>query len=70
MEKFLKDISFFSISMDRIIAESDETKKAIKSALERGLQNGTVKPFDRFVLKGACTGTQALETYEYAICMI
>jgi len=62
--KFLKDISFFSVGMDRVIAECEETKQTIQCLIERGLQNGTIKPFDRHVLAGACTGSQALETLE------
>jgi len=62
--KFLKCISFFSIGMDRIMAECEETKRAIQKLIEQGLHNGTIKPFDRHVLTGACTGTQALETLE------
>lgn len=62
--KFLKDISFFSVGMDRVIAECEETKQTIQCLIERGLQNGTIKPFDRHVLAGACTGTRALEILE------
>ncbi|XP_025202615.1 fatty acid synthase-like [Melanaphis sacchari] len=62
--KFLKDISFFSVSMDRVISECKETKQTIQKLIEHGLQNGTIKPFDRYVLTGVCTGTQALETLE------
>lgn len=50
--------------MDRIIDECEEKKLRIKKAIELGLQNGTIKPFDRHVLTGACTGAQALEVLE------
>lgn len=64
MWAFINSMSFFSIGMDRIMAECEETKQTIKKLIEQGLQNGTIKPFDRYVLTGACTGTQALETLE------
>lgn len=57
-------MSFYSISMERIIESSEETKKIIQNALEQGLLNGTVKPFERCVLTGSCTGMQVLETLE------
>jgi len=61
---FLSCISFFSIGMGRLMAEGEETKQAIRKLIEQGLQNGTIKPFDRHVLTGGCTGNQALETLE------
>ncbi|XP_060836307.1 fatty acid synthase-like [Rhopalosiphum padi] len=64
LNKFLNNISFFSVGMDRVIAECEETKRVIQHLIEHGLRNGTIKPFDRYVLTGACTGTQALETLE------
>lgn len=64
LSKFLDSVSLFAVGMERLIGESDETKRNIRNAIERGLQNGTVKPFDLHVMTGACTGTQALETLE------
>ncbi|XP_022162608.1 fatty acid synthase-like [Myzus persicae] len=64
MWAFINSISFFSIGMGRLMAECEETKRAIQKLIEQGLQTGTIKPFDRHVLTGACTGTQALETLE------
>jgi len=64
MWAFLNSISFFSIGMGRLMTECEETKQVIQKSIEQGLQNGTIKPFDRHVLTGACTGTQALETLE------
>lgn len=61
MIKFLKSISFFSVSMDRLIQENKNTKKMIQNAIEKRLQNGTIKPFDHCVLTGADVGTQALK---------
>ncbi|XP_025423656.1 fatty acid synthase-like [Sipha flava] len=62
--KFLRNISFYAISMERIIEETEETKRRIQKLIENGLQNGTIKSFDRCVLEGACSGIQALETLE------
>jgi hypothetical protein len=50
--------------MERIIEETEETKRRIQKLIENGLQNGTIKSFDRCVLEGACSGIQALETLE------
>lgn len=47
--------------MDNLIQETENTKKTIQSAIERRLQNGTIRPFNHCVLTGAYTGTQALE---------
>lgn len=64
---FLMSISFFSISMERIIDESDEIKKKIQKSIDRELQSGRIKPFDRYLLTGGCTGSQVLEALEYEI---
>ncbi|VVC29215.1 Hypothetical protein CINCED_3A015604 [Cinara cedri] len=59
--RFLNDASFFSVSTERLIQETENTKKNIKNLIERRLQNGTIRSFDRCVITGACTGAQALE---------
>lgn len=64
MLTFLQNVSLFSIGMNRLLMENEEIKKSIQNSVERGLENGTVKPFDRYVMTGACTGTRALETLE------
>jgi len=64
MLTFLRNVSMFSVGMERILAENEGLKKNIRNSIERGLQNGTVRPFDRRVLTGACTGSQASETLE------
>lgn len=64
MLTFLRNVSMFSVGMDRILAENEGMKRNIQMSIERGLRNGTVKPFDRRVLTGACTGTQASEALE------
>lgn len=64
---FLLDTSFYSISMERIINESEETKKSIQKSIDRELQSGRIKPFDRYLLTGGCTGVQALEALEWDI---
>lgn len=60
--KFLKNISFFAMGMERILTETKEIKKRIQHVIEQGLENDTIKPFDRCILTGACTEIQALET--------
>lgn len=62
MLTFLQNVSLFSVGMDRILAENEAMKRNIQSSIERGLRDGTIKPFERYVLTSACTGTQALDT--------
>lgn len=50
--------------MERIIDENDETKKKIQKSIDRELQSGRIKPFDRYLLTGGCTGAQVLEALE------
>lgn len=64
MLAFLNNISFFAVGMERIITETESTKKRIQYAIQQGLENGTVKPFDRYILSGECSGIQALKTLE------
>lgn len=64
MWSFLLCISFYSISMERIIDESDETKRTIQKSIDRELQSGRIKPFDRYLLTGGCNGVQVLEALE------
>lgn len=50
--------------MERIINERDETKKSLQKSIDRELQSGRIKPFDRYLLTGGCTGVQVLDALE------
>jgi len=64
LKRFLKDITFFSISMDKIIKEREDTKTNIQNLIQHRLNNGTIIPFDGYILSEACTRAEALQTFE------
>lgn len=54
-------ISFFGVSPGGLLAASDVDKLKIQDHLQKGIDLGIVKPFDRHILTGPCTGEQAIK---------
>uniref|UniRef100_A0A2S2P8N0 Fatty acid synthase n=1 Tax=Schizaphis graminum TaxID=13262 RepID=A0A2S2P8N0_SCHGA len=59
---FLKNIIFYGVSPDRLLAETSEIKLKIQNEVQKGINLGIVKPFDRKVLTGSCTTDQAMKS--------
>jgi len=64
---FLKNIIFYGVSPDRLLAETSEIKLKIQNEVQKGIDLGIVKPFDRKVLTGPCTTEQAIKSLQYII---
>jgi len=58
---FLRVVAFYGVSPDGLLAASAKTKLKIQSAVQKGIDLGIVKPYDRHVLTGPCTGEQAVK---------
>lgn len=63
----MKTIQFFGISPDGLLAASSEMKLKVQNAVQKGIDLGIVKPFDRHVLSGPCTGEQAIKALKYFV---
>lgn len=59
---FLKCITFYGVSLDSLLAESSEVKQDIQNEVQKGIDLGIVKPFDRQVLTGPCSREQAIQS--------
>lgn len=62
---FLKEVTFYGVSPDGLLAASVETKLNVQSVVQKGIDLGIVKPFERHVLTGPCTGNQAVKALKY-----
>lgn len=62
---FLKVVAFYGVSPDSLLSTSSETKQKIQNEVQKGIELGIVKPFERHVLTGPCTGEQAIKALKY-----
>jgi len=62
---FLKNVTFHGVSPDSLLAESSEIKLKVQNEVQKGIDLGIVKPFDRSVLTGPCTEEQAIKSLQY-----
>lgn len=60
-------MAFYGISPVSMLAESSEIKLKIKNQVQKGIELGIVKPFERYVLTSPCTGDQAIKALKYKI---
>ncbi|VVC29213.1 Acyl transferase/acyl hydrolase/lysophospholipase,Ketoacyl-synthetase, C- [Cinara cedri] len=58
---FLKVIAFYGVSLDRLLGQDCNIKLRVQKDVQKGIELGIVKPFDRHVLTGTCTGEQAIK---------
>lgn len=58
---FLNTISFYAISPDGLLATNDVDKLKVQNDVQKGIDLGIVKPFDRHILTGPCTGEEAIK---------
>jgi len=59
---FIKNVTFYSVSPDRLLAETSEIKLKVQNEVQKGIDLGVVKPFDRHVLTGPCSREQAIQS--------
>lgn len=59
---FLKNITFYGVSPDSLLAETSEIKLKVRNEVQKGIDLGIVKPFDRHVLTGPCSREQAMQS--------
>lgn len=64
---FLKCITFYGVSLDSLLAESSEIKLKLQNEVQKGIDLGIVKPFNRRVLTGPCSREQAIQSLQYVI---
>lgn len=64
---FLKNVTFYGVSPDSLLAETSEIKLKIQNEVQKGIDLGIVKPFGRNVLTGPCTREQAIQSLQYII---
>lgn len=64
---FLKVISLYGVTPFSMLAESREIKLKIQNQVKKGIELGIVKPFERYVLTGPCTGNQAIKALKYKL---
>lgn len=62
---FLSAIGFYAVSPDGLLAASDEVKLKVQNEVQKGIELGIVKPLDRQVLTGPCTGEEAIKSLKY-----
>lgn len=48
-----------------MLAENSEIKLKIKNHVQKAIELGIVKPFERYVLTGPCTEDQAIKALKY-----
>jgi fatty acid synthase len=51
MSVFLKNTSFYVVSLENVCTESKETKEHLRALLREGVENGAVRPLYRKVLE-------------------
>lgn len=59
---FLKNVTFYGVSPDSLLAETSEVKLKVQNEVQKGIDLGIVKPFGRNVLTGPCTREQAIKS--------
>lgn len=62
---FLKNVTFYGVSPDSLLAETSEVKLKVQNEVQKGIDLGIVKPFGRNVLTGPCTREQAIKALQY-----
>jgi hypothetical protein len=62
---FLNSVGFYAVSPDGLLAASDEIKLKVQNEVQKGIEMGIVKPLDRHVLTGPCTGKEAIKSLKY-----
>lgn len=62
---FLNVIVFHGVSPNCLINSSSDIKSKIQSQVQQGIELDIVKPFDRHVLTGLCTGERAIKALKY-----
>lgn len=67
---FLNSVTFYGVSPDALLAASNDIKLKIQNEVQKGIELGIVKPFDRHVLIGPCTGEQAISALTYVVYLI
>lgn len=67
---FLHCVGFYGIGPDSILATSNDVKLKIQNEVQKGIELGIIKPFDRHVLTGPCTGEQAIKALKYVVYLI
>lgn len=60
-------IAFYGVSPNRLLEECSDIKLKVQKEVQKGIELGIVKPFDRHVLTGPCTGEQAIKALKYII---
>lgn len=59
---FLKNVTFYCVSPDSLLAETSEIKRKVQNEVQMGIDLGIVKPFDKHVLTGPCSREQAMQS--------
>lgn len=60
-------IAFYGVSPNSLLEECSDIKLKVQNEVQKGIELGIVKPFDRHVLTGPCTGEQAIKALKYII---
>lgn len=67
---FLYSVGFYGISPDSLLTTSSDIKLKIQNEVQKGIELGIIKPFDRHVLTGPCTGEQAIKALTYVVYLV
>jgi len=58
----LKNVTFYGVSPDSLLAETSVIKLKVQNEVQKGIDLGIVKPFVRHVLTGPCSREQAIQS--------